>query len=267
MDPLTSIRQRCKFWWKAIHDTWGFLMLIIAGVWGIISFYRDEILPESFQADYQIGDFFPQWSLEKWALVGVSALLIIVAEAGYRAAKKLQMELDILNTPSTSIDLSMIDEPGMQDTQTVFLEVRGQSATPVRVEVFAARANTICSGHQYLYRPTGAASAFTLSRGEPHHIPAVIYAKRDLANSLRVAMPCKIPVADSVCGGAFLLLVHAFGGPKTAELEFHFGVTDDGTLWAQQVGSTKRLISHMRDLLTQPSSSASPETNMDSADC
>jgi hypothetical protein len=85
-------------------------------------------------------------------------------------------------------------------------------------------------------------------RGENHYLPALTY--NDKQMSLRFEIPCKVPIANVTRGADFLILVHAYGGTMEGAVELRFGI-DAGTLWAQQAGSIRRVISDIRERVRQ----------------
>ncbi len=226
---------------------WGQYLLAILQHWKPLA-TGAAALVVSLVMGHFYGEHAPTW-------VWVSIILFSIFIASFLAWReikrdkdKAKRELDVLNTPSVSIELHKIEETVLthNDTQTLFLKVTGKSAAYIRPEVFVIRAEPIKEGHYTLERFPGTPPSFGVHRGEEHPIRAVIY--KDKQMLLNCELACKIAVADTVRGKEFNFLVRAYGGPKEAELEFRLGV-EDGALWAEQVGSTKRLKSHLREMI------------------
>ena len=200
--------------------------------------------------EHEWPDHAPWWV---WVAIVLGSVLIASFLAWreiHADQKKLQKELDTLKTPAVSIKLHAIDEDIMdRHSQTLFLEVTGIGETYIRPEVFAFPAEPIADGKQTLCMEPGNPILFGVRRGEPHNVAAVSYNITKSAPFL-VHLPCKkITSSEYIQGGAFKIKVCAYGGSKEAELEFNFGVTK-GTLWAQNIGSTEKIISPIRKLIS-----------------
>jgi len=163
----------------------------------------------------------------------------------------LKNELELLNTPSVSLELWGIQED-IEGIQTVFLEVTGQSVQPVRVEVFGTAVSPPYSsaGKYILHLASGIASPFSVHRGETHRsIPVLEYNPIEIGPSIHVKVPFQIPTSDIIRGNEFLLEVKAFGGTQAATLNFQFGVNEDTRkLWVRKEGSSERLTPRELDI-------------------
>jgi len=255
MHPVISIQRRFRFWWQALRHAWSLPVIVFAGfLWSVFSLVRDELLSKELQTKYKLRYILPDWSIETWLLIMSLIFIVALIEAGYQKGKNLQKELgktknelDLLNTPSVSLELWGIEED-IEGIQTAFLEVTGQSAKPVRVEVFGTSVHppTSIDGKYILHLASGTASPFSVHRGETHRsIPVLRYNPREVGPSIHVEVPFQIPTSDIIRGNEFSLEVKAFGGTQAATLNFHFGVNKDtGELWAQKVGHSERLTSN-----------------------
>ena len=192
----------------------------------------------------------PRWVWVAIVLASIFIAAFLAWREMHSKQKKLQNELDTLNTPSVSIRLHpTIDEDIMgKNIQTLFLEVTGLGAALIRPEVFVFPAEPMGNGKDVLFTEPGPAPPFGVTRGEPHNIAAVSHNPADQGVRLRVHLPCKIITASEyITGEYFKIKVCAYGGPREAELEFNVGVTH-GTLWAQNIGSNEKIISKIRHL-------------------
>jgi hypothetical protein len=254
---LAPLKKRCLFWWQAIRSTWGFPVLIIGGVWGILSTFRDELLSQEAQQKYQLIALLPQWSGSAWIIIGLGAVIIVLLEAGYRSGNQLQAQLNALSTPSVKMELDMIEEDLLsQKGQTLFIRIMNCSAKYIRPEVFAIEIISIEKGHEYLYTHHSAPPSFGLNPGESHPLPIINY-KNSYSQPFQLLVPNKKGIDEAVKGKEFIGKLAAYGGSAPAILEFNFGV-DDQTLWAK-VDESEIIMSHLRLLAGKVSEAIAEE--------
>lgn len=164
---------------------------------------------------------------------------------------QLENKLKLLNTPCVALDLYREIQESIEGVQTAFLEVTGQSARKVRVEVFGTdvRANTPTGHDTYgkfiLYMASTVPNTFSVHRGETYRsMPVIRYNPREVGPAIHIEIPVQIPTTDIIRGNEFMLTIAAFGGTQPAVMAIRFGVDcDTRRLWVQKEGSTERLAS------------------------